>query len=102
VRLLPTPSTTHPPPHTHQSPNRTDFCWFEFGSVRLHFLKFGSGSVRFELVFWEPVRVRFGSSFFSKTRFEFGSVRLYPLIYSSGSVRFDLVYILSTVNKKSF
>jgi hypothetical protein len=31
-----------------QRANRTGFCWFEFGSVRLHFWKSGSSSVRFD------------------------------------------------------
>ena len=29
-----------------QRPNRTGFYWFKFGSVRLHFVKAGSSSVR--------------------------------------------------------
>ncbi len=39
------------------------------------FLKAGSSSVRFDFIFEKSVRVRFGSTRFSKSRFEFGSVR---------------------------
>jgi len=66
-----------------QRANRTDFFWFEFGSVRLFFLKAGLSSVRFDFIFEKPVRVRFGSSEFSKSRFEFGSVRFRSLIPSN-------------------
>jgi hypothetical protein len=53
---------------------------FEFGSVRIHFSKVGSSSVRFDCVFKKSVRVRFGSIAFSKSRFEFGSVQFRSLI----------------------
>jgi hypothetical protein len=53
---------------------------FEFGSVRIHFLKASSGSVRFECISEKSVRVRFGSTAFSKSRFEFGSVHFRSLI----------------------
>jgi hypothetical protein len=42
---------------------------FGFGSVRIHFSRVGSGSVRFECIFKKSVRVRFGSSTFPKIRF---------------------------------
>jgi hypothetical protein len=41
-------------------------------------LEISSGSARFEFIFREPVRVRFGSSVFEKNRFEFGSDRFEP------------------------
>ncbi len=74
---------------TYQRANRTDFFWFEFGSVRLFFLKAGSSSVRFDFIFEKPVRVRFGSIEFSKNRFEFGSDRHKP--NRTVSVRFGSV-----------
>ena len=47
--------------HKGQSANRTDFFWFEFGSVWVHFSRVGSGSIRFEYTSKKSVRVRFGS-----------------------------------------
>jgi hypothetical protein len=61
-----------------QSPKRTALLRFEFGSVRLVILKVGSGSVRFDRVFKKSIRVRFGSTAFSKWRFGFGSDRFEP------------------------
>ncbi len=40
----------------------------------------GSSSVRFDFIFEKPVRVRFGSTDFSKSRFKFGSVRFRSLL----------------------
>ena len=58
-----------------------------FGSVRRHFSRNGSGSVRFDCVFKKTVQVRFGSTAFSKKWFEFGSDRLEP--NRTVSVRFE-------------
>ena len=83
----------------NQRPNRTGFYRFEFGSVRLRFLESSSGSVRFDCISKRSVRVRFGSTVFSKNQFGFGSVRLHFQNISSDSVRFDSAQILCIHNR---
>jgi hypothetical protein len=94
-----------------QRANRTDFFWFEFGSVRfvffskrrfefgsvrLHFWNTGSGSVRFDWIFKKLVRVRFGSVRFRSLLlifthfFKISSIRFDWI--SKKSVRFDFIF----------
>ena len=86
----------------YQRPNRTGFYRFEFGSVRLRFLESSSGSVRFDCISKRSVRVRFGSTVFSKNQFGFGSVRVHFQNISSDSIRFDSAQILCIYNRISF
>jgi hypothetical protein len=55
---------------TVQRANRTGFCWFEFSSVPVDVSKLSSGSVRFDFVFDNQVRVWFDSSTASSTKSE--------------------------------
>ena len=56
---------------SHQNPNRTDFCRFEFGSVWLYFEKHGLSSVWFDFILKNAVRVwlHFANSGSSSVRF---------------------------------
>jgi hypothetical protein len=55
--------------------------------ILTHFLKISS--TQFDFSFEKLVRVRFGSSEFSKSRFEFGSVRLHLVRVRFGSSEFS-------------
>ena len=93
---------------SYQSPNRTDFCWFDFilknmvqirfGSVRLYFEKHGSSSVRFDFILKNMARARFCSTLFRRTWFGFGSVRPHFENTGSGSVRFRALVV--TIRQK--
>ena len=61
----------------------------EIGKTRTESRLTSSGSARFDRVFQKPVRVRFGSTEFSKSLFGFGSVRVSFQNIGSSSVRFE-------------
>ena len=62
----------------------------EMGKTRIESRSTDSGSARFDRVFQKPVRVRFGSTEFSKSLFGFGSVRFDSAFKISVRVRFGL------------